>query len=63
MPEAFFSNIPWAKRKAYKFFRLASGCGSIATDPWPTQETLDKFFGDIQPEIVHIPNPRARSAA
>lgn len=26
------------------------------TDPWPTQDMLDKFIGDIQPEAVHATN-------
>lgn len=52
-----FFDYPMGEKEGYKFF-ACKGCGSISTDPWPTQETLDKFFGEIQPEIVHMPNPK-----
>ncbi|MBI3441286.1 MAG: class I SAM-dependent methyltransferase [Proteobacteria bacterium] len=35
-------------------------CGSVMVKPWIKQADLDKFFGDIQPEIVHLANPTAR---
>lgn len=35
-------------------------CGSIAVSPWPTQDDIDTFFGDIQPEIVHSPDHKIK---
>ena len=32
-------------------------CGSVITDPRPTDEALEKYYGDIQPEAVHAVNP------
>lgn len=42
-------------------YRLLScrACGSIIVDPWPTEEALEKFYGDIQPEAVHATSPDA----
>lgn len=33
-------------------------CGSVMTEPWPSQAELDGLFGDIQPEAVHLPAPQ-----
>ncbi len=52
-----FIEHPMGEKNGYKF-TACKACGSIETAPWPTQETLDKFFGDIQPEAVHLPNPK-----
>lgn len=32
-------------------------CGSVMANPQPTQEQLDTYYGDIQPESVHVANP------
>jgi len=32
------------------------------TEPWLTPADLDKFFGDVQPSIVHLPDPQAAIA-
>lgn len=32
-------------------------CGSVWAEPWPTKELIEKYFGDIQPEAVHMRNP------
>lgn len=37
-------------------------CGSVVADPWPSGAELEQFFGDIQPEIVHLPNPAGEIA-
>ncbi len=46
-------------------YRLAActACGSVLPNPWPTAAELETFYGDIQPEIVHMPNPEAQIAA
>lgn len=38
-------------------------CGSVMTEPWMTVAELDRFFGDVQPEIVHLTNPEDRIAS
>ena len=53
--QPFFGH-PMGEKNGYTFL-ACKACGSIVTEPWPTQEVIDKFFGDIQPEIVHLPNP------
>lgn len=42
-------------------FRLISckSCGSVMADPWVKAEEVEKFFAEIVPEIVHIPDPQA----
>jgi len=37
-------------------FAACKACGSIVTQPWPTQQELDQYFADIQPEAVHAYN-------
>lgn len=32
-------------------------CGSVMATPAPTQAQLETFYGDIQPEAVHVANP------
>lgn len=32
-------------------------CGSVMTDPYITQEELDIYFADIDPQITHAPDP------
>ena len=44
------------EKNDYKFVACKS-CGSVTTDPWVTPAVLEKFFGDVQPEIVHVPSP------
>ncbi|MBI1216874.1 MAG: methyltransferase domain-containing protein [Alphaproteobacteria bacterium] len=31
-------------------------CGSVMANPYPTQELLDNFYGEIQPQVTHLPN-------
>src|SRR5665213_3519459 len=51
-----FIEHPMGEKNGYKFI-ACKACGSIGTVPWPTPETLEQFFGDIQPEAVHYPDP------
>ena len=51
-----FDGHSMGEKGAYKLVACKS-CGSVMAEPWPTTADLDKFFGDIQPEIVHMPNP------
>jgi hypothetical protein len=32
-------------------------CGSVMVDPWMTQDELDAYFGQVQPQITHLPDP------
>ena len=43
-------------KDGYRFISCRA-CGSVITDPWPTQDALEKYYGDIQPEAVHAANP------
>jgi len=52
-----FFPLPMGERDAYSF-QACKECGSVFASPWPAAEELDAFFGEIQPEIVHAPNPR-----
>src|SRR3954462_12476837 len=52
-----FSGFPLGEKNGYTF-EACKVCGSVTTIPWPTQADLDKFFGDLQPEMVHMPNPQ-----
>lgn len=54
-----FDALPMGGKNDYNFF-ACKACGSIVANPWPTQTELEAFFGDIQPEIVHVPNPQGR---
>jgi len=54
-----FAGFPLGEKNGYTF-EACKACGSVTTHPWPTQADIDKFFGDIQPEIVHAPNPQGR---
>jgi len=56
-----FHGYPMGEKNGYQLTACKS-CGSVMADPWLTPEELDKFFGDIQPEIVHLANPEARIA-
>lgn len=46
-------------KDGYRFISCRA-CGSVITDPWPTAEALEKYYGDIQPEAVHAANPEAQ---
>lgn len=54
-----FTAFPLGEKNGYTF-EACKACGSVTTIPWPTQADIDKFFGDIQPEIVHAPNPKGQ---
>lgn len=47
---------PMGTRDAFQFVGCKI-CGSVFTEPAVTPQSLEKFFGDIQPEVVHLPNP------
>jgi SAM-dependent methyltransferase len=53
-----FDEFSMGEKNGYKLI-ACKACGSVMADPWPTQADLDKFFGDVQPEIVHLPDPGA----
>lgn len=56
-----FHPFPMGEKNEWKFIACKI-CGSVMVDPWPTAEELDQFFADIQPEIVHVPQPEAEIA-
>jgi SAM-dependent methyltransferase len=50
-----FVEHPMGEKNGYTF-AACKACGSIMTAPWPTQQELDQYFADIQPEAVHAYN-------
>jgi SAM-dependent methyltransferase len=52
-----FHEYTMGEKNGFKLVACKS-CGSVLAEPWPPQEELDRFFGDIQPEIVHLPDPQ-----
>ena len=38
-------------------FIACKQCGSVMTDPLITQDGLDGFFGEVQPQVTHVPHP------
>lgn len=57
-----FSPHPMGSKNDWKFIACRS-CGSVMVDPWPTAAEIEQFFADVQPEIVHVPNPDMEIAA
>lgn len=57
-----FKEYAMGEKNGYRFI-ACNQCGSIMTDPWVSQADLDKFFGDVQPEIVHLSDPEAQITA
>ncbi len=57
-----FSPYTLGEKNGYKLVACKS-CGSVMTDPLPTAQDLEKYFGEIQPQIVHLPNPAGEIAA
>lgn len=60
--KAPFKAYPMGSKNDYRLIGC-SACGSVIADPWPTVETLETFYGDVQPEAVHMPNPTAEIAS
>lgn len=38
-------------------------CGSVMVSPWMTDERREQYFGEIEPQITHTPNPEGDIAA
>lgn len=49
-------DFPMGEKNGHRLVACRA-CGSVATDPWPTQKEIDDLYGEIQPEAVHLPNP------
>lgn len=56
------SEHPMGEKNGYRLV-ACHDCGSIGAEPWPTTEALSQFYGEIQPEVVHIPNPQKEIAS
>lgn len=48
--------MPMGDRDGYAFFGCPA-CGSVYIDPWIEKDEQEKFYGEIQPQITHVPNP------
>jgi SAM-dependent methyltransferase len=46
---------PMGEKRGFKLFGC-NGCGSVMVDPWISQEELDTYFGQVQPQITHLPD-------
>lgn len=53
---------PMGDRDGYTFI-ACNVCGSVYVDPWIEKEEQEKFYGEIQPQITHVPKPFAEIAA
>lgn len=53
--------VAMGDKDGYRFIACAA-CGSVYVDTWMTHEIRDTFFGDIQPQITHVPNPNGEIA-
>lgn len=60
--QAAFEPYDMGMKNDYKL-AACKNCGSVFAEPWPTKDELETLYGDIQPEIVHVPNPEAQIAA
>lgn len=45
-------------------FKLVAcvACGSVWAEPWPTVQSLEQFFAEIEPQAVHRPSPAGEIA-
>lgn len=48
---------PMGDRDGYRFV-ACKACGSVFVETWMTEDVREKFFGEIQPQITHVPNPQ-----
>lgn len=56
--------VPFPMGDKNDFVLEACGtCGSVMVRPWMTDEVREKYFGEIEPQITHVPNPDAEIAA
>ncbi len=51
-----FISYPMGEKAGFKLI-ACKACGSVMVDPWITQEELDAYFGQVQPQITHLPEP------
>src|ERR1044072_8690879 len=51
-----FVNFPMGEKNGFRFI-ACKPCGSVMADPWITQDELDAYFGPVQPQITHLPEP------
>lgn len=49
-------SYPMGEKSGFKFI-ACKACGSVMVDPWLSQEELDAYFGQVQPQITHLPDP------
>ena len=54
-----FNPFSIGDKDGYRFVSCRA-CGTVFTDPWPTEDALEKYYGDIQPEAVHAAIPETQ---
>jgi SAM-dependent methyltransferase len=51
-----YYSYPMGEKNGY-LLESCRACGSVMTKPWITQESLDKFYADVQPVATHLTEP------
>jgi SAM-dependent methyltransferase len=51
-----FYRYPMGEKNGFRFIGCKA-CGSVMVDPPMIQAFLDDFFGQLQPQITHLPDP------
>jgi len=51
-----FVPYPMGEKNDFQF-AACSACGSVMVTPWMTDEKREQYFGEIEPQITHTPNP------
>lgn len=53
-----FVAFPMGEKNDYTL-AACNNCGSVMVTPWMTEERREQYFGEIEPQITHTPNPDA----
>ncbi len=51
-----FHPYPMGDKNGYKL-EGCRACGSVLANPWPSADDIEKYYGDVQPEAVHVSDP------
>lgn len=56
-----FHPYPMGDKNGFKLEGCRS-CGSVLANPWPKAEDIEKYYGDVQPEAVHVSDPERETS-
>lgn len=51
-----FVSYPMGEKNDFQL-EACRACGSVMVRPWMTDERREQYFGEIDPQITHTPNP------